>query len=70
MLYFLLPELSYNIQPHILKLEFTTKNDNIYISNSISKYINVLKKQINLFIHHWDNTKKFTNPFFQNTNCG
>ena len=69
MLYFLLPELTFDIKPDNLKLEFVNKKENIYISKSISKYLKILKKQIDIFIHNWDNMKKFTNPYeFIHTN--
>ena len=73
MLYYLLNQVKYKIQPENIKINFTLKNENngtpLYISKSLSKYLNEAKQQIANYNGNWDNVKKYTNPFeFIHTN--
>ena len=67
MLYYLLPEISFNIDETNLKISFINKFDNeeneIFISQSFCKYLKKLKELINENVSSWDTIKKYTNPY-------
>lgn len=67
MLYYLLPEISFNIDETNLKISFINKFNNeendIYISQSFCKYLKKLKELINENVSSWDIIKKYTNPY-------
>lgn len=67
MLYYLLPEISLNINENDLKIGFIDKyeniENNIYISQSFCKYLRKLKELINENVSSWDSVKKYTNPY-------
>tara|TARA_X000000950_G_scaffold281898_1_gene379573 strand:+ start:19 stop:1218 length:1200 start_codon:yes stop_codon:yes gene_type:complete len=67
MLYYLLPEISFNIDETNLKISFINKFDNeeneIFISQSFCKYLKKLKELINENVSSWDIIKKYTNPY-------
>ena len=69
MTYFTLPQIEYDIRPSNLKLvckEITNDKKKVI---SLKKYLNKIKGLIDKHIIHWDNTKKFTNPYeFIHTN--
>lgn len=64
MTYFTLPQIEYNIRPSNLKLvcKEITNNDKKRVI-SLKKYLNKIKGLIDKHLAHWDNTKKFTNPY-------
>ena len=70
MLYFLLHQIKFNIQPSNFKLKLNKKEINIpIISKTLSIYLNKTKKNISKYITYWDNIKKYTNPYeFIHTN--
>ena len=73
MLYYLLNQIKYRIQPENIKINFSLKNNNegehLYISKTLAKYLNDAKQQISNYNGNWDNVKKYTNPFeFIHTN--
>ena len=67
MLYYLLPEISLDINESNLKISFINKFNNeendIFISQSFCKYLRKLKELINENVSNWDNIKKYTNPY-------
>jgi len=67
MLYYLLPEISFNVDETNLKISFINKFDNeeneIFISQSFCKYLKKLKELINENVSSWDTIKKYTNPY-------
>ena len=64
MSYFILPTIKFDIKPKNINIKFD-KINNIeeFISRSLSKYLKNMKMQISQYNHHWDNFKKFSNPF-------
>jgi 23S rRNA U2552 (ribose-2'-O)-methylase RlmE/FtsJ len=67
MIYFLLPNVHYNIFEY-LNCETSLEIQTPMISQSLSKYLNVMKYKINDYEKEWDIYKKYTNPFeFINT---
>ena len=69
MTYFTLPQIEYDIRPSNLKLvckEITNDKKKVI---SLKKYLNKIKGLIDKHLTHWDNMKKFTNPYeFIHTN--
>tara|TARA_B100001093_G_scaffold174761_1_gene167520 strand:- start:4604 stop:5803 length:1200 start_codon:yes stop_codon:yes gene_type:complete len=67
MLYYLLPEISLDINESNLKISFINKfnseENDIFISQSFCKYLKKLKELINENVSNWDNIKKYTNPY-------
>ena len=67
MLYYLLPEISLDINESNLKISFINKfnseENDIFISQSFCKYLRKLKELINENVSNWDNIKKYTNPY-------
>lgn len=71
MLYFLLHQVEINIKESHLKIQIKEKNDedNICLSKSLLKYLNITKHNISNCHNDWDNFKKYTNPYeFIHTN--
>jgi 23S rRNA U2552 (ribose-2'-O)-methylase RlmE/FtsJ len=69
MTYFTLPQIEYDIRPSNLKLVCKEITDDKKTVISLKKYLNKIKGLIDKHITHWDNTKKFTNPYeFIHTN--
>ena len=71
MLYFLLHQVHLNIEPNHLKIQIKPKEDeeNIFLSRSLLKYLNITKHNISLCGNDWDTYKKYTNPYeFIHTN--
>ena len=67
MIYFLLPNVHYNIFEY-LNCETSLEIQTPIISQSLSKYLNIMKYKINDYEKEWDIYKKYTNPFeFINT---
>lgn len=67
MIYFLLPNVHYNIFEY-LNCETSMDIQTAVISQSLSKYLNIMKYKINDYEKEWDIYKKYTNPFeFINT---
>ena len=64
MLYFLLHQIKYDIQPNNFKLILNKKEINTpVISKTLCIYLNKTKKNISKYITQWDNIKKYTNPY-------
>lgn len=68
MSYFTLPNMLLKINPENLKLEFITKSNyqkqnNVYINESVEKYLKQNKEKINEHYNEWDNYKKYTNQY-------
>ena len=65
MLYFLLHQVQLNIDPNHLKIQIKTKedDDNIFLSKSLLKYLNITKHNISQCGNDWDTYKKYTNPY-------
>lgn len=59
MSFFLLPEIHDNIDLNIIYDE----TPNIYVSLTLNKYLNEIKKQIDENCDTWDFVKKYTNPY-------
>ena len=70
MTYFMLPHIQYDIRPSNLKLVCKEQiNNNPAKITSLKKYLNKIKGLIDKHISHWDNSKKYTNPYeFIHTN--
>tara|TARA_B110000008_G_C16970278_1_gene563639 strand:+ start:2796 stop:3986 length:1191 start_codon:yes stop_codon:yes gene_type:complete len=71
MLYFLLHQNKYNIKEDNLKIIIKSihDKDNIYLSQSLLKYLNITKHNISKYGNEWDIYKKYTNPYeFIHTN--
>jgi len=70
MTYYILPQIEYDIRPSNLKLVCKLiNNDDGKLTISLKKYLNKIKGLIDKHISHWDNTKKYTNPYeFIHTN--
>lgn len=67
MIYFLLPNVHYNIFEY-LNCDTSLEIQTPIISQSLSKYLNIMKYKINDYEKEWDIYKKYTNPFeFINT---
>ena len=69
MTYFILPQIEYDIRPSNLKLLCREQNKIEPKVTSLKKYLNKIKGLIDKHITHWDNSKKYTNPYeFIHTN--
>ena len=70
MTYFVLPVIHNVISPDLINIQFDNiHNENIYINKSLSLFLNEIKEQINEYNNHWDNAKKYINPYeFIHTN--
>jgi 23S rRNA U2552 (ribose-2'-O)-methylase RlmE/FtsJ len=71
MLYFLLHQIKYSIQPKNLsvKIDLIKEEENAFLSKSLSKYLNITKHNISKCTSEWDTYKKYTNPYeFIHTN--
>ena len=72
MLYFLLHQIKYILNPNNIKLKFEKYNDDSnspYISKSLSIYLNKTKGDISNYLSNWDIIKRYTNPYeFIHTN--
>lgn len=65
MTYFTLPHIHSNILPSLIKIKFNL-NDNKshnFVNPSLSKYLSIIKEQIDNYSFSWDSMKKFTNPY-------
>ena len=62
MTYYLLPKTSINIQKHI-NILFDDELPVINLSFSLSTYLSLMKKKIDLYCDDWDNFKRYTNPY-------
>jgi 23S rRNA U2552 (ribose-2'-O)-methylase RlmE/FtsJ len=64
MTYYQLSNVNYNIMAKNLKLKFKNVGKNeIFLSNSLAKYLYRTKEQINHFEDEWNSIKKITNPY-------
>ena len=64
MTYFVLPVIHNVISPDLINIQFDNiHNENIYINKSLSLFLNEIKEQINEYNNHWDNAKKYINPY-------
>ena len=66
MLYFLLHQIKYILNPNNIKLKFEKYNDDSnspYISKSLSIYLNKTKGDISNYLSNWDIIKRYTNPY-------
>ena len=69
MTYFMLPQIEYDIRPSNLKLVCKEQNSQNVRVTSLKRYLNKIKGLIDKHISHWDNSKKYTNPYeFIHTN--
>ena len=65
----MLPHIQYDIRPSNLKLICKEQGNNTGKITSLKKYLNKIKGLIDKHISHWDNSKKYTNPYeFIHTN--
>ena len=63
MAYINIPSLNYNnLQFDIIKKDMT-KEEEIFISNSLNHYLSNIKQQIDKYYEYWDYYKKLTNPY-------
>lgn len=66
MLYFLLHQIKYILNPNNIKLKFEKYNDDNnspHISKSLSIYLNKTKGDISNYLSNWDIIKRYTNPY-------
>ena len=63
MSYYQLPRIQRIIEPKNIKLSFSNIKEEIYISKSLSYYLNLVKEQIVHYLNEWDDVKKVTNPY-------
>jgi len=71
MLYFLLHQVNMNIKESHLRIQMKdkTEKDNVFLSKSLLKYLNITKHNISNCGSDWDTYKKYTNPYeFIHTN--
>lgn len=70
MTYYQLPAINYNMTQKNIKIKFTDKeNIDIYINDSLNKYLKIAKGKISEYPEEWRQKKKFTNPYeFIHTN--
>ena len=71
MLYYLLNQIKYKITTDNIRIKFNYKTEGVelYVSKTLSKYLNSAKQQISEYGSNWDNVKKYTNPYeFIHTN--
>ena len=64
MLYFILHQIKYILNPNNIKLKFEKYNDDSnspYISKSLSIYLNKTKGDISNYLSNWD-IIRYTNP--------
>ena len=62
MTYYLLPTSQLTLFNNI-NLEFNDEIPDIYVSHSLSNYLNTIKERITNHELCWDNTKRYTNPY-------
>ena len=70
MTYYQLPSINYNITAKNIKINFGGRDDiDIYINDSLNKYLKIAKGKISEYPEEWRQKKKFTNPYeFIHTN--
>ena len=63
MSYYQLPRICHDIKSDNIKLGFCGTENKTFINKSLESYLNIVKQQIQHYIHDWDDVKKFTNPY-------
>ena len=64
MSYYQVPNINIFIRPEHIKLTFRKQEDYTnFISLTLSKYLNTVKKRINKYPDDWDNIKRITNSY-------
>ena len=63
MSYYQLPRICHDLHSDNIKLGFCGTENKTFINKSLESYLNIVKQQIQHYIHDWDDVKKFTNPY-------
>ncbi len=64
MSYYQVPNINFFIRPQNIKVTFRKQEDYTnFISLTLSKYLNTVKKRINKYPDDWDNIKRITNSY-------